>query len=112
MPVVRNSIDRFTGGAAKGALFSEMLWAGGKAELEIRWSERELKETEHQVLCGLLLWAAYGLNNGLLAVGGETGVGRGIFQEEGTVCLDGSKIEDTQKYLRAAAGWCRRLKEE
>lgn len=112
MPVVRNSIDRFTGGAAKGALFSEMLWAGGKAELEIRWSERELKETEHQVLCGLLLWAAYGLNNGLLAVGGETGVGRGIFQEEGTVRIDGSKIEDTQKYLRAAAGWCRRLKEE
>lgn len=112
MLMVRNAIDRFTGGSAKGALFSEMLWAGGKAELEIRWSERELKETEHQVLCGLLLWAAYGLKNGLLAVGGETGVGRGIFQEEGAVCLDGCKIEDTGKYLRAAAGWCRHLKEE
>lgn len=114
MPVVRNAIDRFTGGSAKGALFSELLWVGGEAELEVRWSERELKETEHQVLCGLLLWTIYGLKEGLLAVGGETSVGRGIFQEEGAVCLDGCRIEDSEKekYQRAVAGWCRHLKEE
>lgn len=112
MPMVRNAIDRFTGGSSKGALFREMLWAGGEAELQIRWSEHELKEAEHQVLCGLLLWAVYGLKNGLLAVGGETGVGRGIFQEGGTVCLDGSRIENSEKYLRAAVYWCRHLKEE
>lgn len=111
VPVIRNAVDRFTGGSANRALFGEVLWAGGEVELEIRWSERGLKRAERQVLCGLLLWADYGLENGLLAVGGETGVGRGIFGENGAVCLNSGKIADSKECLRAAASWCRHLKE-
>lgn len=109
-PAARNAIDRFTGGTGEGKLYKEVFWVGGSVNLEIRWSGHSLNEMEHKILCGLLLWAVYGLWNGLLSVGGETGVGRGIFEPAGAVCLDSHEIGHSQPYLRAAAEWCRGLK--
>lgn len=111
LPVQRNSVNRFTGGAATGALFTETLWAGGTAMLNIRWSDKNLGDQEREALIGMLLWAIQGLRSGLLAVGGEGGVGRGIFGPAGDICLDGESVEDEETYLRAAAQWCRRQKE-
>lgn len=107
----RTSIDRFTGGALNGALFDEDFWVKGTVDLEIRWSDDNWKDEEECVLLGLLLWAIYGLQNGLLAVGGETGVGRGIFESAGVVYLDNREFTQQGEYLKAAAEWCRRLKE-
>lgn len=109
----RTAVDRFTGGAAKGALFGETLWAGGNVLLTVRWQEQGLDEQEKNALPGMLLWAVQGLNSGLLTVGGESGVGRGIFEPAGDVLLDGQEIEEEKEkqYLQAAALWCRRQKE-
>lgn len=116
LTLVRNSIDRFTGGAANQALFCERVCAGGKLELQIRWQERgeldgtafrgrDLSQKEHKILCGLLLWAYFGLQHGILPIGGETGVGRGILIPVGGALLDGKELEQ-ESCLRAAADWC------
>ena len=109
-PAARNAIDRFTGGTGEGKLYKEIFWVKGSVDLEIRWSDYGFNEMEQKILCGLLLWAVYGLWNGLLSVGGETGVGRGIFEPAGAVCLDSHEIRHPQPYLRAAVEWCRGLK--
>lgn len=111
LPVRRTAVDRFTGGAAKGALFSEGLWAGGKVNLTIRWSDRGLPPGGSEALCGMLLWAIQGIKDGLLAVGGETGVGRGIFEPAGNVYLNGQPMQEEKPYLLAAAQWCRKRRE-
>ncbi|WP_343208484.1 RAMP superfamily CRISPR-associated protein [Anaerolentibacter hominis] len=110
LPVMRNAVDRFTGGSAKGALFRETLWAGGTVNLTIHWSDRGLKDYEPKALCGLLMWAVQGLRDGFLTVGGETGVGRGIFELIGDVHLDGQPIQEEKPYLLAASQWCRQSK--
>lgn len=123
LPITRNSVDRFTGGAATGALFCEEVCVGGKVQFNVRWTEKigtaggRRKDTEKDkgnsntdsnILCGLLLWTVFGMENGFLAIGGETGVGRGILERKGEILLDGSKI-DEKRCRRAAAEWCRGL---
>lgn len=110
--IVRNAVDRFTGGSAASALYEESVWAGGNVELKFRWRESGLLEQEKKALIGMLLWAVFGLQNGFLPLGGETGVGRGIFESAGNVTLDDKPVEDEERYLMAAAGWCRCLKED
>lgn len=105
LPVTRNAIDRFTGGTVNGALFTEVVCVGGELELTVRWPDR-MKDKE--ALIGLLLWAVRDLQDGLLAVGGETSVGRGIFMENGKVSLDGMPIKNPEVYSKAALEWCRR----
>jgi hypothetical protein len=69
----RVKIDRFTGGAADGALFTEKPWYGGETTLEIRYpqSRSDIKE--------LLVLALEGIDKGLIQIGGESAVGRGFF---------------------------------
>ena len=46
-------------------------------------------------ILGLLLLAVKDLQNGLLAVGGQTAIGRGIFEKQGPIVIDGKEgIED------------------
>jgi CRISPR/Cas system CSM-associated protein Csm3 (group 7 of RAMP superfamily) len=72
--ITRVKIDRFTGGTADGALFTEKPWFGGETTLEIRYpSERDdIKE--------LLLLAIEGIDKGLIQIGGETAIGRGFLK--------------------------------
>ena len=75
--ITRVKIDRFTGGAANGALFTERPWYGGQTKLTARWDPRGENSAEIEKL---LLLALDAINNGLLTVGGETSVGRGVFK--------------------------------
>ena len=113
---VRNAIDRFTGGTVEGALFEGRPWAGGSALLRIRWKKDCGNQSDE--ICGMLLWAIADLQSGILPIGGETAVGRGIFckpnEQEAKIRLDGDvlvekKIKD---YLQKAALWCKRGKDE
>jgi CRISPR/Cas system CSM-associated protein Csm3 (group 7 of RAMP superfamily) len=72
--ITRVKIDRFTGGAADGALFSEKPWFGGKTSLEIRHPKGDgaIKE--------LILLGLEALDKGIIQVGGEASVGRGFFK--------------------------------
>lgn len=109
IPMARTAIDRFTGGSLNGALYKEIPWAGGTVVLRIRW--RKGKKELDEAICGMLLWAIKDLQEGFLAVGGETGIGRGIFEstDGGLIRRDDSPFaeEEQIEYRKAASRWLR-----
>lgn len=87
----RNSIDRFSGGTAKTALFTEKTYYGGTTTLKIS-VEKQLDEKIKKALAATIA----DLHNGFLAVGGLTAIGRGCFKIE---AINGNLIEsDTAVY--------------
>ena len=84
--ITRVKIDRFTGGAADGALFTEMPWYGGKTTLEIRFPKERADIRE------LLLLGLDCINKGLIQIGGESSIGRGFFTVT-NVKIDGTDVE-------------------
>lgn len=75
LTMTRNAIDRFTGGTVDGALYTERVVYNGTCELLI-----EIPKQTDCVLKKALAAALADLHEGFLAVGGETAVGRGLFQ--------------------------------
>lgn len=99
MNLTRNSISRFESGAKKGALFSEMCYVGGTTVLDIR-----VKKSEHdKQIVGLLLLALKDVQNGFLAVGGQTSIGRGLFSatDEITISEDIKEEECLKEAFQA-----------
>ena len=72
--VTRVKIDRFTGGAADSALFTEMPWYGGETTLRIRYTKGRADIRE------LIQLGLDGLDKGIIQIGGESSVGRGFFK--------------------------------
>lgn len=109
LPTTRTAIDRFTGGTVTGALYTSKPWVGGTTELTIRWRDAA-SELSKEAICGLLLWVIRDLQDGILAVGGETAIGRGLMEACGAIELDGKPIDDQKQtsYCRAALEWCKR----
>lgn len=70
----RVQIDRFTQGTAKGALFEEQPYAGGRTALELELRAPKCGEA------GLLLLLVKDLITGDLPIGGAVSVGRGAFR--------------------------------
>ncbi|MFK4301567.1 CRISPR/Cas system CSM-associated protein Csm3 (group 7 of RAMP superfamily) [Paenibacillus sp. RC254] len=109
LTMTRNKIDRFTGGTVEGALFTSIPWVGGATELVLRW-ERASYLISDAAICGLLLWIVRDLEEGLLAVGGETAIGRGLFSKDSTkpITLDGQPLLESaySPYYLAALKWC------
>ena len=77
MPITRTKIDRFTGGSMHGALFTENVCCGGETEIKIGINK---KCKAKKAVLGLIFLCLDELDDGLLAVGGETAVGRGIMK--------------------------------
>ncbi len=113
--VDRVKIDRFTGGAADKAKFDEKVAYCGNGDLKIHIASAEkasLAEDEYDALVGLVLLSVRDLSTGMLAVGGETGIGRGIFTVTNQdVTRDGEDVTDfssyenaLKKYVRSAGG--------
>lgn len=75
--MVRNAIDRFTGGTVENALFTEKSYYFGDTTLVIRYDN----EVEDEFL-DILAAAITDLHYGYLAIGGLTSVGRGLFSVE------------------------------
>ena len=74
---VRNKIDPFYGSASKGALYKERCYYGGDTELNISLS-KDIKNIK-LVIC-LLMITFRDLDYGIIALGGETAIGRGLFE--------------------------------
>lgn len=72
----RVKIDRFTGGAATSALFDCVPYFKGNTQLKI-----EIKKPEKYEI-GILLLVLKDLQEGYVAVGGETSIGRGMLTGE------------------------------
>lgn len=75
--ISRNAIDRFTGSTVDGALFTEQIYYGGTTVLEIYFDL--YKEIDLDFVKSLAV-ALSDLHEGLLAIGGGTSIGRGIFK--------------------------------
>lgn len=91
--ISRNAIDRFTGSTVDGALFTEQIYYGGTTVLEIYFDL--YKEIDLDFIKSLAV-ALSDLHEGLLAIGGGTSIGRGIFKvtkvNDSKFSGDGSKL--------------------
>lgn len=77
----RNSIDRFTGGTRKGALFQEENVATNQVYKMTIYFDSELKKDSDEFTA--FKWALEDLKNGRLAIGGGAGHGLGFNQVQG-----------------------------
>ena len=72
----------------KRSLYKEKTAVDGKLKLEIYIRKGKYPEDEKWIL-GLVLLALKDLQTGFLAVGGQTAIGRGIFEADGEIKIDG-----------------------
>ena len=86
----RNKIDRFTGGAANTALLKSRPHFGGECKLNIYFAKGE--DERDIAIKELFLLALDAISKGLITLGGETSVGRGVFKV-GEVLIDGVKTD-------------------
>ncbi|MDO5423022.1 MAG: RAMP superfamily CRISPR-associated protein [Eubacteriales bacterium] len=80
VPMTRNRINRFDASTKDGALYSEIAYFGGRTELEIMVKKDESKA--YHALIGILSLVIADIQDGYVAVGGQTAVGRGIFSAD------------------------------
>lgn len=78
----RNAIDRFSGGAADGALYTEKTYYNGETSLEITCDMHGMETDDRKRFARAFSAAVMDLGSGFMAVGGLTAVGRGIFEIE------------------------------
>ncbi len=85
--IMRNAIDRFTGGTVDGALYTEKTFFGGKTTLNITLQKPSDEEDQFFCLfCKALAASIADLDAGILSIGGLTSVGRGLFKVEKCEC--------------------------
>lgn len=81
--LTRNKIDRFSGSVANMALFTEKAFFGGTTKLrlkvrkEIKTNEKTEKDTQ---ILGMIALVIKDIDNGIIALGGQTSIGRGLFK--------------------------------
>lgn len=100
LPMTRNKINRFNNSTVTGALYSEISYVNGKTELELM--VRKNTEENYKAIVGLLFLVLGDIQRGYLAVGGQTAVGRGIFEANGEIVCS-EKISE-EECLRALYG--------
>lgn len=77
----RSAINRFTGGSADKSLYTERTYYGGTTALTI--AIRRSAQGDERRFLNALAAAVVDLHEGILAVGGETSIGRGLFKVTG-----------------------------
>lgn len=77
----RNKINRFDASTVDGALYTEKAYFGGKTTLNILVQKTE-NEREYYPLIALLSLVIREIEDGYLAIGGQTAVGRGVFETD------------------------------
>lgn len=93
--ITRNKINRFDASTVNGSLYTEISQFEGTTKLVVK-----IKNEENNFwLVGLLNLVFKDLYNGLLSVGGQTTIGRGIFKLNGNVEFVKDNI-DYLKYLK------------
>lgn len=96
--MTRNKINRFDTSTKQGALYTEEAFFGGETELEFLI----LKDENHDYLAAaaILLLVISDIQKGYVAVGGQTAVGRGIFEANGEISgIENVNIEECNQLL-------------
>lgn len=78
--MTRNRINRFDAGTKSGALYTEIAYFNGNTNLELMVKKDE--EGKYYALIGLLQLIIFDIQKGYVPVGGQTAVGRGIFEAD------------------------------
>ena len=95
----RNAIDRFSGGAADTALYTEQTYYGGRTILTISLKKPgTVDDDENEKFLNALAASAADLDAGILSVGGETAIGRGLFQVN---AVNGRKVNGPEEVYAA-----------
>lgn len=111
LTMVRTGISRFESAVKDGALYKERTYVDGKLDLKIAVRKGKTPE-ESNWMIGILLLAVKDLQNGYLAVGGQTAVGRGTFAPdvsqypEGVIFIDGKPGLEKQFIAKALKDLC------
>lgn len=99
LSITRTAISRFEFSPLNRSLYTENAYVNGEVKLEIY-----IKKYEKWMI-GLLIIAFHDLQKGYLAIGGETSIGRGIF-EGNEIKIDDNPLtkNDERLYLDALKG--------
>lgn len=118
LPMTRTKINRYNASVMSGALYSEKSHFDGTLELEIKVRKNYCDQDggwkmndrfQYEPIVGMLLIAVKDIANGYLAVGGQTAVGRGIFEAPEPIELSGTD-KDEEYFINAVSALC--LKEK
>ncbi len=99
LPMTRVKINRFDSSAISGGLYSEISFFGGSTNLEIL--VRKDKSDNYKAAMGLLYLVISDIMNGFVAIGGQTAVGRGIFEGSEFEEFGGLEIEECLASLKS-----------
>lgn len=94
--VTRNAIDRFTNSTKDGALYTERTYYNGIGELTVT-----LPKNTEQAYRDALAACVADLHCGLLSVGGEGSIGRGLFK---VTAVNGKPVTDENIYETVKEG--------
>lgn len=92
--IVRNRINPFHGGTVQGALYNERTHYNGKTKLVIT-IDNQVKELD--MIIKLLILFLKDLDNGFIALGGQTSIGRGLFKVD-EILINQEQV-NLEKYL-------------
>lgn len=91
LEMTRTGISRFENSARNGALYKEKTYVDGTFTLRLSVCK---ENPNMDWIIGILLLAIKDLQNGFLAVGGQTSIGRGIFEANGPLTIDGEENKE------------------
>lgn len=91
LEMTRTGISRFENSARNGTLYKEKTYVNGTFTLKLSINK---ENPNMDWIIGILLLAVKDLQNGFLAVGGQTSIGRGIFEANGTLKIDGEENKE------------------
>lgn len=91
LEMTRTGISRFENSARNGTLYKEKTYVNGTFTLKLSINK---ENPNMDWIIGILLLAVKDLQNGFLAVGGQTSIGRGIFGANGTLKIDGEENKE------------------
>lgn len=95
LTMVRTGVSRFESAVKSGALYKEKTYVDGELSLKIAVRKSQDPRDSRWIM-GLLLLALKDLQNGFLAVGGQTAIGRGVFMVNGPILIDGETSKEEQ----------------
>ena len=90
LTIARTAVSRFESSAKSKSYRKEKTYVDGTLTLKIDISKKIYTDW----IVGLLLLVIKDIQNGYLPVGGQTAIGRGIFEADGDITIDGKKIEE------------------
>lgn len=93
LEMTRTGISRFENSARNGALYKEKTYVNGTFTLKLSINK---ENPNVEWIIGILLLAVKDLQNGFLAVGGQTSIGRGIFEANGPLTIDGEENKEDE----------------